>query len=96
MNRSKALFWLTVKDQGPRTGVTEGFSLSALDFVEGGGTAGRTGGPWIADLNRWIDEVVAYQRQSSDLTNDDGTIETNSMFFGLQSHQITKFNWRNT
>ena len=50
MNKSKALFWLTAKDQGSRIGFTEGFSLSALDFVEGGGTAVRGGGPWIADL----------------------------------------------
>ena len=41
MNRSNALFWLTVwltaKDRGPRTGVTGAVSLSDLDFIEGGG-----------------------------------------------------------
>ena len=58
-------------DRGPRIRVTEGFSLSALNFVEGGGTARRGGCPWIADLGRWIDEVGAYQLQSADLTNDD-------------------------
>jgi hypothetical protein len=37
-------------DRGPRTGVTGAVCLSDLDFVEGGGTAGRGGGAWIADL----------------------------------------------
>ena len=37
-------------DRGPRTGVTGGVILSALEFIEGGGAAGRGGGAWIADL----------------------------------------------
>ena len=30
-------------DRGPRTGVTGAVSLSGLDFIEGGGAAGRRG-----------------------------------------------------
>lgn len=40
-------------DRGPQTGVTEGVSLSGLDFVEGGGPQGVQGGQWIADLSWW-------------------------------------------
>ena len=36
-------------DRGPRTGVTGAVSLLAMDFVEGGGTTGRGGGPGTAD-----------------------------------------------
>ena len=36
-------------DRGPRTGVTGAVSLSALDFVVGGGPEGVGGGPWIGD-----------------------------------------------
>ena len=36
-------------DHGPRTRVTGAVSLSAVDFVEGGGTTGRGGGSGIAD-----------------------------------------------
>ncbi|MDG1216078.1 MAG: hypothetical protein P8N17_08695, partial [Luminiphilus sp.] len=59
VNRSNALFWLTVwltaKDQGPWTmdhgpGVTGAVSLLDLDFVEGVGL--RMAGPCVFD--RWF------------------------------------------
>ena len=37
-------------DRGPRTGVTEAVSLSALDFVGAGGAAAAGDDPWITDL----------------------------------------------
>jgi hypothetical protein len=54
VNRSNALFWLTVwltaKDRGPRTGVTGAVPLSDLDFIDGDGAQDAGGGPWIAGL----------------------------------------------
>ena len=37
----------TLLELRTRTGVTEGVSQSALDFIEGGGPQGAGGGPWI-------------------------------------------------
>ena len=39
-------------DRGPRNGVTEAVCSSDLDFVEGGGTAGR--GRWSVDRGPWL------------------------------------------